>query len=114
MTNISNDINLLRINEDSVLDNTTNKRHRLIKTPVAINIIQVRSSDSLNLPPRSHNKSKTESKKKILTRYIRSRSKPTIHPVISHEHEQYHPHPHHRQQQQIQPIDGCDMRLFII
>jgi broad specificity phosphatase PhoE len=123
MTNISNDIDLLRIDEDSLLDNTINKRQLLVKTPVSIHLKAATSTDSLNSLVRLHNKSKTESKKKSLIRYppssTPSRSKSIIRPVSYHEQEQYHHHHHrhhhhHQQQQQTQPVDGCDMRFFII
>jgi broad specificity phosphatase PhoE len=110
MTNISNDINLLPIDEDSIINNITNKRHRLLETPISINIIPVKSDASLNSTIRSHNKSKIDSKKKTSTRSHHPINH--LHSIKYHEQEQYHHH--HQQQQPKQPVDGCDMRFFII
>jgi len=115
MTSISNDIDLLQIDEDSILDNKTNKRHLSVETPLFNDLIAVNSGVSLNSTVRSSNRSKRESKKKPSIRYIdptdHSRSKSLNRSINYHEPEKYH---HHQQQQQAQHTSDCDMRLFII
>jgi broad specificity phosphatase PhoE len=121
MTNISNDINLLRIDEYSIVDSGKTKRNRLLKTPISIDLIPVGSNDSLDTIARSHQKSKTVSKKKPMTRYLyptnESRSQSSTRPINDYEQETYHHHHYHHhqhQQQPTHPVDSCDMRFFII
>jgi broad specificity phosphatase PhoE len=122
MTNLDNDGDLLHIDEDSILNHSTSKRHLFIKTPVSFDLIPVRSSDSLSSSVRLQNKIKLESKKKSVTRFIHPtnypRSKSSNRPVSYHEddrnhhHHHHHHHDHHPHLQQ--PTDGNDMRFFII
>jgi broad specificity phosphatase PhoE len=120
MTNISNDIDLLRIDENSIDDSGKTKRNRNLKTPISIDIIPSnKSNDSLNTTVRSHNKSKIVSKKKPFTRYLHptneSYSQLFTPSTNDYEQESYHHHQQQQQQQQqTQPVDGCDMRFFII
>jgi broad specificity phosphatase PhoE len=128
MTNIGNDINLLHIDEDSILDKSIRKRHRLPHTPISFDLIPIRSSDSLNSSIRSYTKSKSKSelKKTPATRLIypihHSRSKSSTRPVSYHEDERYHrhhshSHSHHHHnhfQPPVKPMDVNDMRFFII
>ncbi|CAF2423735.1 unnamed protein product [Rotaria sp. Silwood2] len=128
MTNASNNINLLHIDEDSLLDNTTNKHQSSIKTPIPINIvpidiIPVKSDDSIYLNLQSHKSPKKKSKKKSSSRNLdsikngpsRSSTIPINYEIEKdHQHHYNHHRRHEQQEKQEQSIDGCDMRFFII
>jgi len=120
-------INPLHIDEDSLLNSATNKRHCVVELPIATEMARQKSTDTVDLFLRAHNKSKTLFKKKCITRYIfptdRSCPELVIHPKESHEQRKCTHHHQHRQQQHHhtcpqhekgQPMDSCDMRFFII
>jgi len=82
-------INPLHIDEDSLLNCATNKRHCVVELPIATEMARQTSTDNVDLFLRSHNKSKTLFKKKCITRYIfptdRSCPELVIHPKECHE-----------------------------
>lgn len=126
MTNISNDIDLLQIDGDSDIDNSINKRHRLLESPISADLQPNRSNISLVATVRARNRSRTQSKKRYSSHYnelpqpTRSQSKSLTrsinHPELElYHHHHHHSHHHHQQPpQQTAPADGCDMRFFII
>ncbi|CAF4662312.1 unnamed protein product [Rotaria sp. Silwood1] len=125
MTNSSSNIDSLHIDEETLLDNTTNKHQSSKGTPIPINIISTRSDDSFYLNLHSRNNSKRRSKKKSSSRNFNSRkaspSRSSTIPIdyvfekYHHRHHRHSRHQHHeREEKQDQSINSCDMRFFII
>ncbi|CAF0804251.1 unnamed protein product [Rotaria sordida] len=130
MTSTSSNINLLHIDEDSLLDNTTNNRKSPVKTSIPINIIPTRSDDVIYLNLQSHNNSKRTLRKKTLSRNLDSTVRPPSRSSTTAincdlEKSRYHRHRYRdhypsqcqhniKDEQQEHAIDGCDMRIFII
>ena len=116
MTNTVKNINALHIDEDSLMNSTTNKHHFVVELPIAMDMKREKSADAINITVRSRNKPKTIFKKKCITRYIYPTDDSCPETLIrsadfSDRNKCRHYHPC-QQHEQGQSNDSCDMRFF--
>ncbi|CAF5206133.1 unnamed protein product, partial [Rotaria magnacalcarata] len=130
MNESSNNAYSLRTGEESPWNNSINKRQPVVEKFIPIKIIPTESDDFLHISLQSPAKKQKVNKNKILTldkkptNRIRSQSSggstnynlERYHHHYRHHHSHYPRHEEQRQQAQqpAQPLDQCDMRLFII